>query len=96
MGNEVSNLVPNLKLDDNQKSGAEPSWLGAQSMNNISFAGNAVSSARQLSACLQCPAPCARAPEVRPSSRDMHVPCRLPPVCRLRCKASMSGAQAGA
>lgn len=48
MGNEVSNLVPNL--DDNQKSGApaQPGWLGTQSMNNISFGGNAVSPSRSL------------------------------------------------
>ena len=39
MGNEVSNLVPNL--DDSRRSGAQPGW-GSQSMNNISFAGNAV------------------------------------------------------
>ena len=48
MGNEVSNLVTNQ--DDNQKSGAQPGWLGTQSMNNISFGGNAVSPAACLPA----------------------------------------------
>jgi hypothetical protein len=42
MGNEVSGyLVPNDK-ERNSGKPAQPAWLGT-SMNNISFAGNAVS-----------------------------------------------------